>query len=165
MLTKRFQIVAFLLIIIASLLVSCSSNSGGPKPQSGATFSGNLAIEKAGENGTASGGEITFTTTADGSAIESMSYSLTGDACTADGVTIQGVGYTTERTPPPEVKNGGFEWEENDFLVKGTFTSPTEAIGTITITIQHSVQTSINSPATTQVTCDYGTWAWNSSSE
>jgi len=152
----------FMLTLV--LLAACSAG-GGVDIMAGATLSGELTPQEAGENGTAAGGDIEFTISEDGQGVASLSYNLNGDSCAAGGITVQGVGSSSQRTPPPEIKNGSFEWEDSDILVKGSFTSPTEASGTITITVQHSVQTSLNSPAREQITCDYGTWAWTASEE
>jgi hypothetical protein len=147
------------------LLSACTSCAGEFVPQGGAVFSGSLTLDRAGNNATAAGGEISFTTTADGTGIESLSYSLTGDSCTVEGVSVQGVGSSVRQDPPVAVQNGGFVWDPGQIRVTGTFTSPTQAEGTITIEIIHDVQTSLNAPATKQVLCDYGTWAWNAEAE
>jgi hypothetical protein len=156
---------AYIFLFLLSFLVTACSGNGNTHPQAGATFSGELAIKEAGENGTAASGAIEFTISEDGKGIESLSYNLNGDSCTANGILVKGVGTSSKRTPPPEVKNGEFTWEDADVTVKGTFNSPTEASGTITITAQHFVQTSINSPARTQITCDYGTWEWTANTD
>lgn len=156
---------AYLLLMLILVLLAACNAVGGIDIEAGATLSGELTPQEAGENGTASGGDIQFTISDDGQGIVSMSYNLNGDSCVAGGITVQGVGTSSQRTPPPEVKNGKFVWEDADILVTGSFTSPTEATGTITITVQHSVQTSLNSPAREQITCDYGTWAWHASTD
>lgn len=162
MTVRKSQLACVFLILTLFLLSACGGD-GGIDLKAGATFSGELTVKEAGENGTANRGEIEFTISEDGTGIASMSYTLSGDSCSEDGISVQGVGTTSKRTPPPEVKNGSFVWEDADIHVEGAFTSPTEASGIITITVQHSVQTSINSPARKQITCDYGTWAWNAS--
>jgi hypothetical protein len=162
--TMKLQLAYIILILTLLLLTACTGGSS-VEPQASATYSSKLTVTEAGENGTATGGEIEFTISEDGAGIASLSYNLTSDSCIADGITIQGVGTSSRKMPPPEVKNGTFIWEDENVQVEGTFTSSTEASGTITITIQHNVQTSINSPATKKITCDYGTWTWDASME
>lgn len=152
------------LSLILFLLTACSVGSG-IDPKAGAVFSGELILTEAGENGTATGGDIKFAVSADGKGIESMSFNLHGNACNADGISIQGGGISLQQTPPEEVKKGHFIWEDADFLVEGSFTSSTEANGTITIKTHHRVQMSLNSPATKEITCDYGTWTWEGSAD
>ena len=153
----------YLLCIL--LLSACASNLGDITPQGGAIFSGNLTLDRAGNNAKAAGGQISFTTTADGTGITELSYSLTGDSCTAKGVTIQGVGSSVRKEPPVEVQNGGFVWDPGEIRVTGIFTAATQAEGSITIEILHDVQTSRNSPAAEQILCDYGTWAWTAEAQ
>lgn len=157
---NKFIKLHFLLIIFALLLFTgCSSIN----PQSGATFSGSLTLDKAGENATAEGGEVEFVISDDGKAITSMSYSLFNDKCKYENLTVNGVGTTEVRTPPPSIKGGSFTWDSSDAVINGSFSSSTEANGSITISVQHSVQMSLSSPQKTQIDCDYGTWIWKAS--
>jgi len=138
--------------LIILLVIGCG---GGASPQPGAAFSGPMEISSngMGSNVTADGGDIAFTVTEDGAAIESTTYNLENAVCTNDEKTIEVQGAWSigvQSFPPPPIENGSFEIVASDgVLIKGNFTSATEANGTIDISSNEG-----------NLVCDFGTWNW-----
>jgi len=134
--------------------------------QAGATFSGSMAILKSGENASAVSGEIEFITSADGTAIENLSYSLNTGECTykSEGstTTITGSSKTTlyfnEAVP---ITDGEFTLDFMGIRARGNLISPSEATGEITIRKEETIQLPPSVPI--KFTCDYGTWTWKAS--
>jgi len=143
----------FLLLVMSMVLAACGS-SQIPNLQPGVVFSGDLTQVTSGKNTSADGGMIEFTISDNGESIASISYSLFGDMCWNESKTTTrtGVGYKLTKNPPPPVDKSGFVWEDDGIVVKASFTSSTDASGSIAISI---------SDMSSQLTCDYGTWDWN----
>lgn len=156
--------IKFILPLIL-LLGACAGEMGDITPQGGAVFSGSLTLDRAGNNAAAAGGEIRFTTTDDGTGISELSYQLTGETCERAGLTSPGVGSSFMQDPPVEVQNGGFVWDPGQIRVTGTFTSPTQAEGSITIEVFVTLQAEQEGSDPEEVLCDYGTWAWTAEAE
>jgi len=133
--------------------------------QADAVFVGPMTISSRGRNASAQGGEIEFTTSADGTALVSLSYSLVGAECTyvsgSSTTTVSG-GFTSmlffESIP---ITNGRFTIDSMGVRVKGTLTSPSEANGEITIEKEEMM----TSPTYQKFICQYGTWTWTASVE
>ena len=124
-------------------------------PEPGTTFIGAMEISQPGNEGTAKSGSLEFTITDDGTAIASVSITLTEFKCsvTSEGVTSvteSGVS-TSSFFEPFSIVEGKIEatFNENG-KVNGHFTSPTEANGTIDIVL-----------ITNGLPCDFGTWEWS----
>jgi len=145
----------FLLLAMSIFLTACGS-SQTPELQPGTIFSGELTQVNPGKNTSADGGMIEFTISDDGESIASLSFSLLGDECWNESrtTTRSGVGYKLTKNPPPNINKNGFVWEDDDIVVKALFTSPSDANGSIAISINDM---------SSQLTCDYGTWDWNAS--
>jgi hypothetical protein len=130
------------------------------KPQPGATFTGPMEISQPGSERTAKGGSLEFTITEDGNAIASVSITVTESKCS---VTSEGVTYVTEVRSSTTSFEGPFPIAEgkidatfdNSRKLKGQFTSPTEANGTIDV-----VQTTVVGLGKL-VNCDLGEWNWS----
>jgi hypothetical protein len=124
-----------------------------------------MTVSSPGENATAAGGEIEFVTSADGTAIVSLSYVLENDECSYESesvsVTITGGGSTLTPGEPVRIANGKFVFDLLGIQATGQLNSPSEASGTITIKTQQSV----DSPSFQQFTCDYGTWTWSANAQ
>ena len=160
--THKRRTTHFIILILAALILAACAGDGSVRPQGGAQFSGTLTLERPGTNGRAMGGTIGFTLSEDGRAIAELSYELEGDVCTDQGVTVQGVGATLRQDPPPQIKDGTFIWSSEGVRVDGTFTQPTQAQGTISLIMEKEVQAL---GETTQISCDYGKWAWTAEAE
>lgn len=166
---KLFMLQVFGLMLIVLLLAGCSEADATPtsvpptatripSPQPGAVFSGLMEISTSGmgSNVTADGGEIEFTVSEDGTAIASTTYILINAVCTNEqkNPRVEGAWASSVKSfPPPPIENGKFEFEASEgILIKGNFTSETEAKGTIEIsTIE----------ANGMLTCDFGIWNWS----
>ena len=146
----------FGLTLIVLLLTGCGGAAVSPQP--GATFSGLMEVGTSGmgSNVTADGGEIEFTVSEDGTAIASTTYMLNNAACTNDqnNPRVEGAWASSVTSfPPPPIENGKFEIEAAEgILIKGNFTSETEAKGTIEISTKE---------VDGLLTCDFGTWNWS----
>jgi hypothetical protein len=148
------------LLLIAFILAACSGGGADPKPD--AEFNGTLTIQQRGANGRALGGTIGFTLSEDGTHITQLSYQLEGDVCSGEGVTVTGTGATLKQDPPPQVEEGTFSWLSEGVKVEGTFTSRSQAEGTITLAMEKQAQAM---GKTHTLTCDYGTWVWTAEAE
>ena len=143
------------------LMVSGCNGTSAVEPQPGATFSGPMEISSSGmgSNVTVDGGEIEFTVTEDGAAIASITYNLINEVCTNDTKNTRregGMSSSVRSNPPTPIKNGNFEFDSGDININGTFTSATEASGTIKMSSEVESEVEQN-----YFTCDYGTWNWS----
>jgi len=132
--------------------------------QGNATFLGQMENSKDGDNASAVKGEIEFVTSADGTSIESLSYSLVEGKCTyvsdSSTTTITGSSKSTLYFNKPfAITDGKFSIDFMGIRVKGTLHSPSEASGEITITTEETIQVPPSVPK--KFTCDYGTWIWD----
>jgi hypothetical protein len=129
--------------------------------QANATFIGPMTISSRGTNASAEGGEIEFTTSADGSALVTMSYSLFEGKCTyTSGSSTTTVSGSSKSTlffnEPVPIVNGKFAVDLMGVEAEGTLTSPSEAHGEVTIDKKETM----TSPSYREFTCQYGTWTW-----
>ncbi len=134
--------------------------------QANATFTGPMTISSRGRNASAQGGEIEFQTSADGTALVSLSYSLVEGECTyVSGSSTTTVSGGFESTlffeEPVRITNGRFTVDSMGVRAKGTLTSPSEANGEITIEKEEMM----TSPTYQTFVCQYGTWTWTASVE
>ncbi len=132
--------------------------------QADAVFVGPMTISSRGQNASAQGGEIEFTTSADGTALVSMSYSLIEGECTyVSGSSTTTVSGSSKSTlffeEPVPITNGRFTVDSMGVRAKGTLTSPSEANGEITIEKEEMM----TSPTYQTFVCQYGTWTWTAS--
>ena len=132
--------------------------------QADATFIGPMTISSRGTNASAEGGEIEFTTSADGGALVTMSYSLLEGKCTyrsgSSTTTVSGSSKSTLYfNEPVPIVNGAFTVDFMGVQAEGTLTSPSEAHGEITIDKKEMM----TSPSYEEFTCQYGTWTWTAS--
>ena len=140
--------------------------------QADSTLAGPMTISQVGDGASAQRGEIEFTTSADGTAIVSVSVSLYEMNCSYEfdvtfagvrqsgsGTETAGSGTTSSHGTFP-ITNGKFDFDTQSFQGTGQITSPTEANGVISI-LQKIYPS--NLPPTADITCDYGTWTWNAS--
>ena len=137
---KRLSLV---MVITALTLAAC----GGAQPKPGATFTGPIEI------GTdkASSATLSFTVSEDGIMITEVSVSLTEVKC--DGMSS---GMLMLRSA------GDFDLSGSNLNIspsnigeiKGRFTSPTEASGTVKLSLKIDVLGST-------FVCDLGTWNWH----
>jgi len=113
--------------------------------QPGATFSGPIKI-----SGKASGATISFTISEDGTSI-SLEITLSDLKC--DGMTASSM--STQASGPLSITDGSFSASFSNLgEVEGRFASPTEASGTIDLSLKISIlgQTTV---------CELGTWNWS----
>jgi hypothetical protein len=157
--TRPFMI-PFSLLIIALALAACTP--GGASPQAGATYAGELTIQQIGATGRALGGTIRITLSEDGTGIAELAYTLEGDVCKNQGLTVTGTGATLRQDPPPPVEEGRFAWLSDGVRAEGTFVARDQAEGTITLAMEKQVQ---SRGETVTLACDYGTWAWTAEVE
>ena len=134
--------------------------------QANATYTGPMTISRRGQNASAEGAEIKFVTSADGTALVSMSYSLFEGECTyVSGSSTTTISGSSESTlffnEPVPIKDGRFDVDFMGIRAEGTLTSPTEANGDITIDKEETMM----SPTFQKFVCQYGTWTWTASSE
>ena len=134
--------------------------------QANAILTGPMTISSRGENASAEGAEIEFTTSADGGALVSMSYSLLEGKCTyrsaSSSTTITGSSKSTLYfNEPVPITNGEFVIDFMGVQAKGNLTSPSEAYGEITIDEEGTT----TSPSYQTYVCQYGTWTWTASVE
>jgi len=124
------------------------------KPQPG-TFSGDMENSIAGNNASASSGSIKFIVSEDGARIANPGYFIYDTKCALISRDILTMELLNEDDSSPIV-NGNFEFisESGNLKIKGQFTSPTEANGTIEI-IFESIDI--------KESCDFGTWVWRAS--
>ncbi len=159
MIRVQFYQSAICLTLVLFLIAGCGGDSDAVKPQSGATFIGPMEVSHAGENATASEGELQLTITTDGAAIASASYSLVNTKCSNDEgtVTIESGGFATTLTPaqPAAISNGKFEFNVGEIKISGQFTAPTEATATVEISTEEGVGMG------SSITCDFGSWSWS----
>ena len=132
--------------------------------QANATFTGPMTISSRGENASAEGAEIEFTTSADGGALVSMSYSLLEGKCSytsgSSSTTITGSSKSTLFfNEPVPIKNGKFVIDFMGVRARGTLSSPSEAYGEATIDKEETM----TSPSYQAFICQYGTWTWTAS--
>ena len=154
MLSTKWGQIAVALMLVLLLTTGC----GGANPQPGAVFAGTLEPGAAGDNASIAGGELEFTISENGDGITSLTYALNGLTCIPkEGVVMEGGDRSTtmEATQPFPIEGGSFEVDMSDIVVNGKFSSPTEASGTmkVSITSQDSTLGSF--------TCDYGVLNWS----
>jgi len=157
----------FLSVFGLTMILVFATGCGGAssiQPQPGATFSGpmELSASGVGSNVTVNGGEIEFTVTDDGSGVVSSTYSLKNATCVNEQKNTRVGGgsiYLASKQLPAPVGKGKFEFGTMDYIIKGTFTSATEANGTIEI-YSFEMET-LNTG--NYFTCDFGTWNWSAS--
>jgi hypothetical protein len=159
----RLSLSVFGLTMIMVLTTGCGGSSA-VQPQPGATFSGpmELSASGVGSNVTVNGGEIEFTVANDGSGVVSSTYSLKNALCVNEQKNTRvsgGSNYLVSKNPPVPIVKGKFEFEAGDYIIKGDFTSETEANGTIEI-YSFEMET-LNTG--NYFTCDFGTWNWSAS--
>ena len=163
---KWFSLVSTLILVL-SMLISISScggekptltTSGGEKatpksetgsvaPKSGATFTGSIEI-----SGKASSGTIRFSISGDGASITSVSITLKDLKC--DGFSAGSM--TQEASGSFIVTKGNFTASPSGIgKLEGRFTSPTEANGTIDITLTIP----FSGP------CSLGEWRWSAKAD
>ena len=132
-----------LLIVSATIVAAC----GGPTPLGGATLSGPIEID-----GVASSGTIAFTVSDDGQAITSVTVELKD---------VHGGGLSTGLTKSTSyvsipVADGTIDASVGGIgVVKGRFTSSTEATGTIDLRLQDFA------PGQPTQTYELGHWEWS----
>lgn len=138
--------------------------------QGNATFAGPMTLTKAGTNGSADRGEIEFLTSANGTAIVSVSVTLYEMNCAYEyDVTFAGVRQSGSGTEAgasgtltygktAAIANGKFNFEAMGVQVSGRIISPTSAKGVISISSQVVVR---GLPPSANITCNYGTWEWS----
>lgn len=129
-------------------------------PQPDTTFIGAMEVSQPGSEGTAEDGSLEFSITEDGKAIASMSITLTESKCsvTSEGVTsvVESESSTTSFEGPFPIAEGKIDATFNkNGKLKGQFTSPTEANGTINVVLTTVVGLG------TLVNCDLGEWNWS----
>jgi len=129
--------------------------------QANATLVGPMTISSRGENASAEGGEIEFTTSADGTALVSMSYSFVEEECTyvsgSSTTTVTGGSQSTLFfVDPVPITNGRFSVDFMGVRAEGAFTSPSEASGEVTIDKEEMM----TAPPYDKFVCEYGTWTW-----
>ena len=134
--------------------------------QANAIFVGPMRISSRGENASANGGEIEFTTSADGTALVSMSYSLFSGKCTyvssSSTTTVSGSSKSTLYfNEPVPIEEGKFAFNLMGVRANGELGSPTEAEGEITIDKEETMA----APPYERFVCHYGTWTWTASVE
>jgi hypothetical protein len=131
--------------------------------QAAATFAGSMTVSSRGQNASASRGEIEFVTSADGTAIVSLSYTLHDQECSyvsgssSTTITSGSSESTLHPAEPIPITNGQFVLDFMGVRATGSLNSPSEGSGQITIEKEES----ISSPSLQRFTCDYGTWNWN----
>jgi len=151
--TKWGQIAVALLFVLLF-----TTGCGGANPQPGAVFAGPMEPGTAGDNASIEGGELEFTIAENGEGIATLTYALGGSTCIPkEGVVMEGGdrSSTVEATQPFPIQGGSFEVDMGDIILKGKFNSPTEASGTMEVSIT-SVDSILGS-----FTCDYGTLNWS----
>jgi hypothetical protein len=138
--------------------------------QANATFAGSMTISKVGNGASAERGEIEFMTSDDGTEIVSVSVTLFEMNCayeydvTFAGVTQSGSGTETAASGTVSTRgtfpitDGKFNFDIQGMQGTGQITSLTEANGVIVISQEINLP---NLPPNANVTCDYGTWNWN----
>ena len=159
MLRTRVPLALFSLLIFSLLITACTA---GVSPQAGATYEGELTIQQIGTTGRALGGTIRITLTEDGTGIAELAYTLQGDVCKNQGLTVTGTGATLRQDPPPPVEEGRFAWLSDGVRAEGTFVARDQAEGTITLAMEKQVQ---SGGETVTLACDFGTWAWTAEAE
>lgn len=127
------------------------------KPQSGSTFIGAMEVSKAGSSGTASSGTVKLVISDDGSSITTAEITLADLKCpsSSSGSTTLTVGDPAHPTPIDEGKIEITASGLGKQAITGQFTSPTEAKGTVTITLEIPLEKP----------CDLGTWNWSAKAE
>jgi hypothetical protein len=119
-----------------------------PKP--GAKLAGPIDI-----SGKASGGTISLTVGEDGTSIVSAGITLKDLKC--DGFSAGSMMNTATLSSP--ITKGSFAASASGVgEIKGQFTSPTDASGTINIAFKMTI---LNS----SIACDLGTWNWNAKAQ
>jgi len=130
-------------VIAALMLASCG---GGTEPKPGATFTGPIRIG----NDKASSATIRFTISEDGSTIKSVGVTLNNVKCggmTAGTLSVSSGGDF-------KFSGGGLNISPSNIgVIKGRFTSPTEASGTVHLALKLDVMGST-------ISCELGTWNW-----
>lgn len=126
-------------------------------PQLGATFIGAMEVSEAGSSGTASGGTVKLVISDDGSSITSAEIILTDLKCpsSSSGSTTLTVGDPAHSTLINEGKIEIVASGLGKQSIEGQFTSPTEANGTMTMTLEIPLEKP----------CDLGTWNWTAKAQ
>lgn len=133
---------SFCLLIAALALAGCG---GSAQPKAGATFSG--PIEIAADN--AESASLSFTISADGTAITKVSLFMTNFKC--DGMSAGSMSLNNTGNFPI---SDGLDLSPGSIgRITGKFNSPTKASGTIEI--QLKISTGFGT-----TTCDMGKWNW-----
>ncbi|MGD8904750.1 MAG: FHA domain-containing protein [Anaerolineae bacterium] len=132
--------------------------------EANATFAGPMTISRSGDNAGADSGEIEFTTSADGTALVTMPYSLLGGECIyvsgSSTTTVSGSFKSTLYFDEPvPIEDGKFAFDLMGVRANGKLGSPTEAEGEITINKEETMA----APPYGKFVCQYGTWTWTAS--
>ena len=142
-LSKRSPVIAvpILLLLLAVIFAGCGGNTGATQgagtsateggvaaPTPGATFSGPVEI-----SGKASSAIISLVVSADGTSISSVGVTLS-DLKTES---FSAGSMTKEVTGSIPIKDGSFSGSLSGLgTIEGTFTSPTEASGTVKLSVE-----------------------------
>lgn len=135
---------AVILVLITASLFSCAKQPPEPiKPQPGATLVGAIAMDRA------KSAQIRLKVSADGQTIESVSLAFTELQC--EGFSA-GSSSTTTSTRAA-ITDGNFELKPSNIgEIRGQFTSPTAAKGTIHLAFFDGK-------------AECGTWDWSAAGE
>jgi hypothetical protein len=113
-----------------------------------------MELSEAGSGGTASAGTITWVVSEDGDTLSQVEITLQSIECSSESATF-GVGESrVSFNDSIPVTDGKIEAVLGERTIKGQFTTPTEAEGTIDLIEE------MNDGLGNSVSCDLGTWNW-----
>lgn len=155
-------------MMIMALAAGCSS-SDAIQPQPGAVIFGNLVPDQAGTNASIKSGGLQITVSSDGKGISQAIIAIDKLHCTNEtgdaSISSEGMSTTVDFTTPVKIDNGQFSFDlardaNEKILIEGSFTSPTEATATATISATIKVAPDEVDYEET-FNCEYGTMKWN----